>query len=189
MRGLLGLFSLGSALLLLVGLWIPAKAVVAQQLLHRAWAETQASQTPVRPWPWADTWPVARLTFPDQGQSLVVLAGTDGGALAFAPGHLTGSALPGAGGEVVIAGHRDTHFALLRHVATGERIDLLAADGGRYQYRVQRIAIVNADQQGLDLLHDRDRLILVTCYPFDATHPGGPLRYVIEAERVDGQQV
>ena len=30
------------------------------------------------------------------------------------------------------------------------------------------------------------RLTLVTCYPFDAIRPGGPLRYVVVARRVDG---
>jgi sortase A len=29
------------------------------------------------------------------------------------------------------------------------------------------------------------RLTLVTCFPFDALRPGGPLRYVVEARSVD----
>ena len=38
------------------------KAWLAQRLLHRAWAATQAEGGPVKPWPWADTWPIARLS-------------------------------------------------------------------------------------------------------------------------------
>ena len=29
------------------------------------------------------------------------------------------------------------------------------------------------------------RLVLVTCYPFDAVAPGGPLRYLVVAEATD----
>jgi sortase A len=32
-------------------------------------------------------------------------------------------------------------------------------------------------------------LILVTCYPFDAIVPGGPLRYVVYARKVEGKTI
>ena len=48
---------------------IYVKAWVAQRLLHRAWAATQAGGTPVKPWPWADTWPIARLSMPARGST------------------------------------------------------------------------------------------------------------------------
>ena len=79
-----------SAGLLLAGLWIPFKAVVAQELLSLAWARTQASQVESRPWPWADTWPVARLQLPGEQSSLVVLSGGHGESLAFGPGQVKG---------------------------------------------------------------------------------------------------
>ena len=39
------------------GLWIPAKAALAQVLLERAFERSVATGRPVKPWPWADTWP------------------------------------------------------------------------------------------------------------------------------------
>ena len=42
-----------SAGLLMAGLWIPLKAVVAQELLALAWARTRAEQRQRTPWPWA----------------------------------------------------------------------------------------------------------------------------------------
>jgi sortase A len=30
-------------------------------------------------------------------------------------------------------------------------------------------------------------LVLVTCYPFDAVNPGGPLRYVVAAEAASAE--
>ena len=60
------------------GLYIPAKAVLAQQLLRRAWEHSAAG--PARPWPWARTWPVARLEVPHLGIDQIVLAGAEGAA-------------------------------------------------------------------------------------------------------------
>ena len=43
------------------GIWIHAKALLAQVLLERAFAASLARRHDVKPWPWADTWPVAQL--------------------------------------------------------------------------------------------------------------------------------
>ena len=72
-----------------------------------------ASDQPARPWPWADTWPVARLHFPLLKRHMPFLAGANGATFAFGPGHLDGTAAPGTPGHSVIAGHRDTNVTLL----------------------------------------------------------------------------
>jgi sortase A len=118
------------------GGWIHAKAALAQILLERAWSETAGGRGPIRPWPWADTHPVGRLQVPAHGVDLVVLAGATGRTLAFAPGHLSGSAAIGAPGNAVVAGHRDTHFAFLKHLRTGEEIRTESAEGRVQAYRV-----------------------------------------------------
>lgn len=104
------------------GAWIYAKALLAQQLLQRAWVRTLAGDSHVKPWPWADTWPVARLRVPAHGVDLIVLDGVSGRTLAFAPGLASGSARPGAPGTAIISGHRDTHFRFLEHLEPGDEI-------------------------------------------------------------------
>ena len=64
--------------------------------------------------PGADMRPLARLRQPRLDVTQVVLDGASGRVLAFGPGHVTGSALPGVNGNIVISGHRDTHFRWLR---------------------------------------------------------------------------
>jgi hypothetical protein len=64
------------------GVWIYAKAGLGQHLLQRAWARTLAGETEVKPWPWADSWPVARLRVPAHGVDLIVLDGISGPTLA-----------------------------------------------------------------------------------------------------------
>lgn len=179
---------IGVAVLLGLGAWnlghaayIHAKAQLAQYLLQQAWAETQAGKGQVKPWPWADTYPVARLTLPARGVDLIVLAGATGRTLAFGPGHLDGTPLPGEEGNSVLSAHRDTHFAFLHDTKIGEAFLVERADGKKQRYTVTETRVV--DYRNLSITHNTDstELTLVTCYPFDAIRPGGPLRYVVIA--------
>jgi sortase A len=182
-RAVIGLLVMLGVGLLAQGLWIPAKAVVAQVLLDRAWDESKAlGGAPVKPWPWADHWPVARLHFPQQGESHVVLSGDQGAVLAFAPGHNPQSAaLSSALGTKVISAHRDTHFTVLRDVLVGESVTLETQQGTR-SYRVTQMDVIDIRQHDLEIFPEGDdSMLLVTCYPFDTVNPNGPLRLVVRA--------
>ena len=174
----LAAWQLGAAGLIL------AKAALAQHLLESAWSRTRAGERQAKPWPWADTWPVARLSVPAKGIDVVVLAGASGRTLAFGPGHLDGTALPGKPGVSVIGGHRDTHLAFLRDLAPGSEVAIERADGRRIAYRVAEARIADARTTAIDADAPGSRLALVTCYPFDAVVPGGPLRYVVFADPI-----
>lgn len=171
----LGFWNLGQ------GAYIPAKAWLAQELMQRAWLRVTAGADRAAPWPWADTWPVARLTVKTRDVDLIVLAGGSGRTLAFGPGHLGASAMPGQVGNAVIAGHRDTHFAFLRDLEPGELIGLESFDGLRHLYKVTATSVVDSRTGSLLLDTDLSMLTLVTCYPFDAVEAGGPMRYVVIA--------
>lgn len=163
---------------------IYVKAWLAQRLLLRAWAETRAGTGRVKPWPWADTWPVARLSAPRLGVQLIVLADASGRSLAFGPGHVAGTAPPGAAGNTILSGHRDTQFRFLKDLALGDEIRLETADGATHVYGVTGTFVVHASDPDVGQETGAPRLTLVTCYPFDAVVPGGPLRYVVEAEPI-----
>jgi sortase A len=165
---------------LTAGLWIPVKAQLAQLLIARAWQRVQRGDADVRPWPSADTTPVARLSL-GRGHELFVLEGTSGRNLAFGPVHDAASVLPGERGNSVIAGHRDTSFRELRSLRVG---DLLRVERpGRVSwFAVTDIRVVDSRVARIALAHDTPRLTLVTCYPFDALTPGGPLRWMVTAD-------
>ena len=161
---------------------IKAKAWLAPILIQQAWEQTLLSGgEAVKPWPWADTWPVARLWVPALAVERLVLAGDSGNALAFGPGHARASAALGSPGLAVIGGHRDTHFAFLSNIEPGHRIQLELPGGERRHYRVRASRIVDASAESLSHSGVSERLLLVTCYPFDALRAGGPLRYVVSA--------
>ena len=50
-----------------------------------------------------------------------------------------------------------------------------------HRYRVTAMRIVDTRLTG-EAFFEGDGLTLVTCYPFDAVVPGGPLRYLVHAE-------
>ena len=166
------------------GSTIPAKAWVAQELMLRAWSRAAGAQANPAPWPWADTWPIARLFAKSGDIAMIVLAGGSRRTLAFGPGHLSASSLPGQRGNSVIAGHRDTHFSFLQHLAVGERLRLETADGFKHNYVVVDIDVVDSRRSSLVLDTDESVLSLVTCYPFDAVDAGGPMRYVVTLQLV-----
>lgn len=164
------------------GAYIPAKAWLAQELMQRAWTRTGTGEVRATPWPWADTWPVARITARSGEIDLIVLAGASGRTLAFGPGHMGASAMPGETGNAVIAGHRDTHFQFLKYVQPGELLRVESTKGVQHLYKVVGIDIVDSRKGSLLLDTETAILSLVTCYPFNAREPGGPLRYVVTAQ-------
>lgn len=172
----LGAWQLGN------GIWIYAKAQLAQYLLQRAWQRTLHGEAHVKPWPWADTWPIARLQMPQYGVDLILLAGASGRTLAFGPGHVSSSAIPGNRDTTILSGHRDTHFRFLAHVSPGDQVIIEMPAKERYRYRVIRTDIVDARTATVATGSD-GALVMVTCYPFDSIISGGPFRYIVTAER------
>lgn len=162
--------------------WIHAKAALAQRLIASSWEGTKKDGAR-RPWPWADTRPLARLTVPSRGISLYVLEGTSGRSLAFGPGHVDGTALPGSAGNSVIVAHKDTHFAFLRNLREDEEIDVEDARGRLTRYRVREVAVVDKGATRLLDPADSPQLTLITCWPFDGVRPGTAQRYVVIADR------
>jgi len=163
--------------------YIHAKAILAQVLLETAWDKTIHGQQEVKPWPWADTWPISRLDVPSLGIDRIVLAGASGSSLAFGPGHLFGSSSPGQQGNIVIVGHRDTHFRFLKAIQQGEIIQLQTVTGDTLQYEVIETKIADKRETKYLASTQEDKLTLITCYPFDAIRPGGPLRYLVIAKQ------
>lgn len=173
--GGMGAWWVGSAL------YIHAKAWLAQQLIAAAWDRTLAGTERVRPWPWADTWPITRLRSPTAAVDLYILADAAGRSLAFGPGHVSGTSPLGTFGNAMIAGHRDTHFKFLRDLHAGAELLVQTADGAEYRYEVTESLIFDVRTERLHIAPTHPTLTLLTCYPFDAIRAGGPLRYAAVA--------
>lgn len=178
---IIALLTAGGVWQLSEGGYIYAKAQLAQHLIKSSWQQSISNVQQVKPWPWADTWPVARLTVPRLTVDQIVLAGDNGRTLAFGPGHRFGTVAPGDVGNSLIAGHRDTHFQFLRALRSGDEIFVQTQSGVTRRYLVYWAEVID-ESTPVNITTDRRELTLVTCYPFDTIVPGGPLRYVVFAE-------
>ncbi|ABN61350.1 class GN sortase [Shewanella baltica] len=194
-----GLFLIG-ATLLGKGLYMQAKAHFAQYLIEQAWTKTLADGQSHKPWSWADTYPVAKLSIyreqaannhieAELNDSLYVLAGASGRNLAFGPSLVLSSAPAGQKGNTVIAGHRDTHFAILNGMAVGRRLSLQTLKGNHIIYEVVATQVVHETETQFMAPSDDNRLTLITCYPFDALQGGAELRFVVQAIPVEDESM
>jgi sortase A len=177
--------------------WIQGKALIAQQLLQHSWQKTVVnpershtkdntastdSAITYKPWPWADTWPVAKLIVPQHDIEQIVLAGDNGSSLAFGPGYSLAGAPPNTPGTTMISAHRDTHFQFLADIQINDSIYLETPELTQ-RYQVYDLKIVDSRNYRLPPSHHEQTLVLATCFPFDAITPGGTLRYLVFANK------
>ena len=123
---------------------------------------------------------IAKLTIPRLDTQVYVVEGDNEEELRRAPGHLAGSAPPGGAGNCIIAGHRDTHFRILKNIRKGDDI-LLETRNGQFLYRVKTTRIVTPDNTTALKPTSSPELNLITCYPFYYVG-SAPKRFVVEAQ-------
>ena len=123
---------------------------------------------------------VAKLLIPRLDTVLYVLEGTDYRDLKRGPGHVTGSVLPGEDGNCIIAGHRDTHFRVLKNIQEGDEI-ILERGGRQFHYRVNGMTIVRPDNTASLRPTSQAVLNLITCYPFRYVG-SAPKRFIVHAD-------
>ncbi|MGI9112788.1 MAG: sortase [Gaiellaceae bacterium] len=125
---------------------------------------------------------IAQLRIPRLGLDAVVVNGTDSGTLKRGPGRYLGSAMPGQGELVYIAGHRTTYgapFSRIDHLRKGDRV-FLELPYGTFEYAVTGHRIVAANDLSVLRSKGREQLALQACHPrFFASQ-----RYIAYAEPV-----
>lgn len=114
--------------------------------------------------------------------STAVLEGDDALALRLGAGHIPGTPLPGASGNVGIAAHRDSYFRSLGGIHPQDRIRLRTARG-EWEYAVESTRIVRPSDVDVLANSSQPELTLVTCYPFRYVGPA-PLRFIVRARRI-----
>ncbi len=188
----LGVWLLGGAVVSLAGTRIyQARQGRAFSVLERTTAAraaglepapSPATSGPSAPAPDADPLVLGRLEIPRIGVSAIVRDGDDDATLAVAVGRVPGTARPGERGNMALAGHRDSFFRALRNVELDDAVSFQTV-GRRYEYRVDNIEIVGADETRVLDPTDDPVLTLVTCYPFEFVGHA-PKRFIVRASRL-----
>jgi len=172
------------SLLCLHASWLPIKGWLSQQLISYSWHKTVHLNQKIKPWPWADTHPIAELIFQRLNKSIVVLNGGDPSTLAFSAGAIAPFNQTISTQAFVVAGHRDSHFSFLEEVFMNDIISLADRNGQSQLYQVEAIDIIDASTGKLPVLADNAQLVLITCYPFTDASSNSNERYVITAKRL-----
>jgi sortase A len=125
---------------------------------------------------------IGEMTIPRLGLKTIVVQGQSAKILRRAIGHLPETAMPGAPGNVALAGHRDGFFRPLRDIRLGDAIALETYDG-EFVYRVELTEVVSpSDVQVLQPSRENS-LTLVTCYPFYYVG-AAPMRFIVRARQI-----
>ncbi|UTF59092.1 class D sortase [Gilvimarinus sp. DA14] len=83
------------------------------------------------------------------------------------------------GGNIAIAGHRDSFFRVLKDIEIGDRIDVTTLEGEK-SYTVTELQIVLPSNVSVLAPTEHNQLTLITCYPF--YHVGSaPERFIVTA--------
>ncbi|MGB7335160.1 MAG: class D sortase, partial [Salaquimonas sp.] len=117
------------------------------------------------------------------GKSNIVLNNASGEALAFGPGHLPDTPLPGERGTSVFSAHRDTHFVWLGDLKKGDLVDVENRDGTKVSYVIRRAWVAQADAPGINADSDEHLIALTTCWPLNGTMRS-KWRYIVEGIKV-----
>jgi sortase A len=162
---------------------------VTQNLMHTAWLRTQASGEKIKPWPWAELWPIARLTVPHLNTEHIVLEQEKKQLVpSIGLSYLKSSVLPGEVGNTVLGVHPSLYFSFLSALKPNDILVLESPRTGKWHYRVYDTRIVNKSDTNLLEPGLKRRLILVTCYRCEKEQPvpqQNSLRYVVIAEEDD----
>jgi sortase A len=156
----------------------------SKDLLRRALSEDELED---RVWVLADAFEqeveraqaIGRIIIPRIGLNIVVVEGTDTASLQKGPGHYTladaenlggqgdGSAFPGQGETMGIAGHRTTYLAPFRRIDEIEPGDeiTLQMPYAAFTYTVEKHEIVDPNAVEIVKNVGYDRLVLTACHP------------------------
>jgi sortase A len=115
--------------------------------------------------------------------SAIIAEGDGEATLRIAVGHIPGTAFPGRGGNVGLAGHRDTFFRALSRIRVHDEIRIAGEGGVAIVYRVASTAVVEPSDVSVLESGPLPSLTLVTCYPFHYVG-AAPKRFVVKATRI-----
>lgn len=168
--------------------YIQAKAFVAQVLIANAFKQQLETGVPKKPWPWADTKVIAKLSAKTNTKEFnsYVLYDASMRNLAFGPSQMLNTGAlntTNSYGNSVIVGHRDTHFAYLEHLNIDDKITV-SDFSGQSNYKITEIVVV--EETNISVLKETEQkmLTLITCYPFNDISPEPTQRYVVRAVKL-----
>jgi len=130
---------------------------------------------------------IGRIKIRRVGVSALILQGVGNKTLRRGVGHVPGTPLPESGGNVGLAGHRDSFFRGLKDIRKDDTIELTTLEG-TFKYQVDWTEVVSPEDTGVLADEGAPALTLVTCYPFHYVG-SAPQRFIVRAHRIEEPSV
>ena len=124
--------------------------------------------------------PIALLDIPAVDLKVPVYDGATDDNMDLGAGRIRGTTRVGEVGNIGLSSHRDGFFRNLQHISEGDEVMLQDTSGQVKRYRVDAISIVTPQDVHVLYPDDRERLTLVTCYPFYFVGHA-PQRFIVHA--------
>ena len=180
---LVKIFRLLSLLFLLIGLllfikptYFYVKSYIVQFILNADWNYYKDNGTIKNNF--LNVIPSGKIIIPKIELENIVLKGSDQNTLSYGLGLVeNGVAVHQNRYNIVISGHRDTHFNKLKNIKKGYRI-ILEHIEGKSEYIVDNIILVDPFEIQFLEKNNFNTLTLVTCYPFNYVGDA-PLRMIV----------
>jgi sortase A len=177
--------ALGLAFVIAAGLlaWKNARRTSAPPIVKPPVATENVPPPPIVPAPpsFRPGERIGEIEIPRLKVAVPVYEGDDAAILKRGAGHVPGTALPGAPGNICIAAHRDKFFRELRFIKPNDEI-VLATSSGPMRFVVSSTSIVKPSETKVLLPAPHRDLTLVTCYPFFYVG-SAPKRFIVHASR------
>ncbi|MFA1821002.1 class D sortase [Virgibacillus oceani] len=105
------------------------------------------------------------LEIPKLGNTIGIVEGADEDALSQGVGHMSETAFPGQGEQIVLSGHRDTVFRNFDQLEIGDTF-IVNMPYGKFEYKILETEIVPEDDTSVVGKMGEEVLVVSTCYPF-----------------------
>jgi len=180
---LIKIFRLLSLLFLLIGLLLfvkPAyfyvKSYLVQIILNENW--DYYKDNGIVKYNFLDVIISGKIIIPEIGLDNIVLKGADQNTLSYGLGLVDNDVnLYQNKYNIVISGHRDTHFNKLKSINKGDKV-ILEHIEGKSEYIVDDIVLVDPSEIEYLEKNKFNMLTLITCYPFNYIGDA-PLRMIV----------
>lgn len=141
------------------------------RVIEQGWQASASAARPTPPVEFRAGDIIGRIVIPRLGldSPLVEMGDVDDLAnLDRGPSHIAGTALPGAAGNCVVAGHRTTHtrpFSNLDQLVRGDELRFVDLAGSASVYSVAELLVVAPDEVGVMSQTQDATVTLIACHP------------------------
>ena len=157
------------------------KSYVIQYILHDLWINNKSNKISI--FELLGLNPIGKLNIPSVDIDCIILDEVNDRALSYGIAKVSnGARIYDYNSNIVIAGHRDSYFNNLKNINIGDKVYLEHIEGIS-KYLIENIKIVSPYEVENTNKKYKERITLITCYPFQFIGDA-PYRYIVQGRLI-----